>query len=199
MHQDLTHPLSEDTPVYPGDPAPQINPAAEMGLDGYTDHSFTLGTHHGTHIDAPSHMIEGGKTLDQYPPDRFFGRGLIIDATRFYDLETVKAAGIQAGDIVLFHTGLAAKYTDPSYFEDFPALPKGIAEYLVQQKVSIVGFDCCGPDHDPFPIHKILLAGDVLIVENLCNLEKLKGAVEITALPLNLALDGAPCRVVAKL
>ena len=65
---DLSVVVNEETPVYPGDPPIKIQPAGVFAKDGYNDHLVSIGTHVGTHMDAPLHMIDGGKTLDQISP-----------------------------------------------------------------------------------------------------------------------------------
>lgn len=197
---DLTVALNEQTPIYPGDPATKIEPAGVFERDGYNDHYVSVGTHVGTHIDAPLHMLANGKSLDQIPVEQFVGRGRYVKvANKTFDLEVLKQAGIEAGDIVLFHTGLADSYNDSSYFEDYPAVPEDIAHYLIEQEVKMVGFDMCSPDHEPYPMHKLLLGADVLIIENLTNLGQLAGKdFTVYALPIKLQIDGAPARVIAK-
>lgn len=198
---DLSVPLNENTPVYPGDPATKIAPAGVLEKDGYQDHYVSIGTHVGTHIDAPAHMVASGKTLDQIPAERFVGRGVYIKVeNNTFDLDAIKKVDIQQGDIVVFHTGLSDVYHDAKYFEDYPSVPEELAHYLVEKKISMVGLDTCSPDHDVFNAHKILLGGDVLIIENLTNLEQLAGQeFEVYALPVKLEVDGAPARVIAKI
>jgi arylformamidase len=197
MLRDLSHLITASMPAFPGDPGPEITPIGIFDIDGLQDYLITIGTHLGTHIDAPAHMLTGGKSLNHYPLERFIGRANIIDATGGFSLKSVQAVKPQPGDMVFFWTGLAQRFKELSYFESYPDLPEKIARYLVQQRISIVGFDTPSPDHEPYAIHKLLLAGDVLILENLKNLEALPAQVQITALPLNVALDGAPCRVIA--
>lgn len=201
MFVDLSVPLNSQTPVFPGDPATQLEPAGDIEKDGYTDHRLSIATHTGTHIDAPWHMDAGGKTLDQFSVERFAGRGRLIEVQdSTFSFDAVKQAGLQTGDIVLFHTGWNNRYHETAYFEDYPALPEDIAHYLVKKQVSMVGFDMCGPDHEPFPVHKILLGGNVLILENLTNLDKLASKnFTIYALPIKLNVDGAPARVIAQI
>jgi kynurenine formamidase len=196
---DLSVPLNEQTPIYPGDPATKIEPAGLLAKDGYCDHYISVGTHVGTHIDAPKHMLDGGASLDQTPVEQFVGRGCYVDVTDG-NFEAVKSADIQAGDIVLLYTGMSSSYHETVYFEDYPAMPDEIANYLVGKKVKMVGVDACSVDNkDGFPIHKILLAGNVLIIENLTNLSKLDSKnFKIYALPINLQIDGAPARVIAE-
>lgn len=201
---DLSIPISENTPVYPGDPPVKIEPAGTFAKDGYTDHLLSFGTHTATHIDAPLHMVEGGKTLAQFPADHFVGRGVYIKVKdgRF-DLGTIKTAGIKAGDIVLFHTGLSDQFYEPEYWEIRSAMSEEIARYLVSLKPKIVGLDTGGADTKSspnHPIHKILLGGEVLIIENLTNLAQLEGKdFTVYALPIKLQVDGAPARVIAQI
>ena len=197
---DLTVPLNEQTPVYPGDPKTKIEPAGVLTNDGYTDHYVSIGTHVGTHIDAPMHMLANGSSLDQVNVEQFVGRGRLVEVSG-NDFNAVKNADVQAGDIVLFRTGMSNKYNDPVYFEEYPAMSEDIAQYLVEQKVKMVGFDTCSADNqDGFPIHKTLLNGGVLIIENLTNLDQLIGKeFTLYALPIKLQVDGAPARVIAVL
>lgn len=197
---DLSVTLNEQTPIYPGDPATKIEPAGDIKKDGYCDHYVSIGTHVGTHIDAPMHMLEGGKSLDQVPLEQFVGRGRLIEVDGT-DFESVKSVDIKEGDIVLFHTGMSDKYLNPVYFENYPAMSEEVARYLVQAKAKIVGVDTCSVDNqDGFPIHKILLAGGVLIIENLTNLNELSGKnFTVYALPIKLQIDGAPARVIAEI
>ncbi len=196
---DLSVPINEQTPVYPGDPIVKLQTSGVLEKDGYSDHTLSIGTHVGTHIDAPLHMLPGTKQLDQIPIDRFVGRGRLISLEDGkYDVELVKQSDIQEGDIVLFHTSMSDHYHNPSYFEDYPGIPKEIAEYLVEKKVKMVGVDTCSVDHEPFTIHKLLLGAEVLIIENLTNLQELKNKdFTVYALPIKLQIDGAPARVIA--
>lgn len=200
MHIDLSVVLNNETPVYPGDPTPKISPAGMLDKDGFVDHSILVGTHLGTHIDAPMHMLEGGKSLDQTPLEQFIGTGKLIEVISD-DFNAVMTAGIQEGDIILFRTGMSEKYHDSVYFEQYPAMSEDVARYLVEAKVKMVGVDTCSVDNqDGFPIHKILLAGDVLIIENLTNLNQLVNKdFKVYALPLNLQIDGSPARVIAEI
>src|SRR3989338_250627 len=194
---DLSVVVNYKAPFYPGDPPIKIEPAGVFAKDGYNDHLVSIGTHVGTHMDAPLHMIDGGKTLDQISIDQFIGRGRLVEGL---DMEAVKQAGIEAGNIVLFHTGMIEKYKDEAYFTGYPEISEEVANYLVEKRVKIVGVDMCSPDHPPFKIHKILLGSGVLIIENLTNLDKLIGKeFKVYALPIKFALDGAPARVIAQI
>lgn len=191
--------LNEKTPVYPGDPATKIESAGVFDKDGYNDHYVSIGTHVGTHIDAPLHMIADGKTIDQFPLGKFVGRGVYVKVdNKTFDLEKLKNIDIREGDVVLFHTGMSDFYGQREYFDQSPEIPEEIAKYLVGKKISMVGMDMCSPDQPPFNTHKILLGGDILIIENLTNLSELEGKeFKIYALPLKLQIDASPSRVTA--
>lgn len=195
---DLSHQINTETPVYPGDPKVKIEAAGVLSKDGFADRLLTFGTHVGTHIDAPAHMIEGGKTLDQYPLDRLMGKALVWDISEDIsgDIPTLK--GVEA---VFFYTGASKRYHEESYWSDYPVIPTEVLEFLISKGITLVGIDTGSFDiEEDFPIHKLLLSNDILLLENLTNLEDLVGkTVDFTALPLNVTLDGAPCRVIAKL
>ena len=198
---DLSVPISEFMPVYPGDPATKIEPGGTIQKDGFEDHYLSIGTHAGTHIDAPSHMILNGKTLDQFPLEAFVGRGVCIKIqNKRFDLQSIMAIPLQEGDIVFFHTGMSDRFTEKDYFDEYPAFPEELAHYLVQKKVKIVGVDMGSVDHDAFSVHKIFLQNNILIIENLTNLLLLENKqFTVYAFPLKLSLDGSPVRVIAEI
>lgn len=199
---DLSVVLNEDTPAYPGDPKIKIETTGTFEKDTYNDHLVSFGIHSsGTHIDSPWHMVQNGKKLDEIPIDKFIGRGRLINVKKSgdFDLETVQKAGIEEGDIVLFYTGMAEVYGQDEYYGNGRIeVSTEIAEYLVEKNVKMIGLDMCSPDKEPFPVHRILLGSDILIIENLTNLESLDGEnFSVYALPIKTQLDGAPARVIA--
>ena len=199
MLVDLSVVLNKNTPVYPGDPQIITKPNGILDKDGYADSIITFGNHNGTHIDAPSHMIKGGKTLDQFSLEKFTGKGVHIKIQGKFDLSSIKNSKIEEDSFVLFETGMGEKYGSSEYFNDYPAITEDIAEFLVKKKVKIVGVDMCSVDHEPFPTHRILLKNEILIIENLTNLSKLNNKkFSVFAFPLKLQIDGSPARVVAQ-
>lgn len=197
---DLSHPITEDTPIFPGDPKTKIENAGTIEKDGFEQNLVSICTHTGTHVDAPRHMFVGGKNLDQIPPDRLIGRGVCIKVNGNFDFLRVEEADIREGDIVLFNTGMSKVFGNPEYFDSYPVMDDEVAGYLAARRVKMIGLDTCSADAgvEGFPIHKILLKEDILIIENLTNLEQLEGKeFKIYALPLKLQLDGAPIRVIA--
>jgi len=201
MFIDLSHRLNNDTPAYPGDTEIKISINDTIVKNGYLGHRLQLGSHSGTHIDAPAHMIAGAKTLDKFGVETFVGRGCYIFLeNRQFTIESVKNADLKPGDIVIFDTQSSYHFKDQEYFTDYPVMDEEIAKYLVDMKVKMVGVDTCSVDNQPdFPIHKLLLRNDILIIENLTNVEQLTGySPRIYALPIKLDVDGAPARVIAE-
>lgn len=200
---DLTQTFTNNMPVFPGDPPSSLKQITTIEKDTYTDHQIQSVMHVGTHIDAPLHMIPGGKTMDQISVDRFFGSGVIIDARgkATIDAPLLDGVNIPEGAIILVFTGFGMKYRTPAYFEGYPSMTAEFAQILVDRKVKVVGMDILGPDTDPsWPAHKVLLGNEVLIIENLTNLEKLLEVQEfkIIALPSKYQTDASPVRVIAE-
>jgi len=193
---DLSVSLNQDTPAYPGDPKIDIKQAADFATDGYLGHIIQLGTHTGTHVDAPAHMVDGAQTVGQIPLEVFCGTGKIVDGC---SLGAAEDAGVVKGDIVIFNTGTSQRFYEESYFTDYPTLSEELVDYLIDTQVKLVGLDTCSADNAAgFPIHKKLLSAGIPIVENLTNLSALQDKTfQFFALPLKLDLDGAPVRAFA--
>jgi kynurenine formamidase len=199
---DLTHTVDVETPVYPGDPVPRFTQTARFEIEGYCAYCLQSGMHTGTHMDAPLHMLPGGDFMCEVPVEKFAGRGRLIDARgrKVVTEDLLAAADLKRGDIVLVLTGWSKRFRDPDYFESFPEIAPAFAERVVRDGVSILGLDTSSPDRAPYPVHKILLANGVLIIENLTALDALVGAggFEVIALPSKFRADAAPVRVVAR-
>jgi arylformamidase len=194
---DLTMPLGPETPVYPGDPGVKLQTIADIGSDGYHDTMLTMDTHNGTHIDAPAHMVDGGKTLDHFGADALAGRGVLVDATG--KLTGAAFAAVEPGDIVLLRTGASDDFLADDYYERTPTFADGALNELIRRRPKLVGVDAGSVDHEPFEVHKALLGAEILIGENLVGLGALEGqAFEVYALPLRLDVDGSPARIIAR-
>jgi kynurenine formamidase len=200
---DLTHTFTDDMPVYPGDPKATLEQVAFIEKDTFNDHKITTVMHVGTHMDAPLHMIAGGKTMNEINPDKFIGKGVVIDVRgkNKIDVSVLEGVQIEEGMVVLLYTGFGSKYRTEDYFRDYPELKEDFANRMVELKVKMVGMDMLGPDLDqPWATHKILLGNEILILENLDNLDQLLNVTdfEVVALPAKLKADAAPVRVIAR-
>jgi kynurenine formamidase len=200
---DLTHTFDANMPVYPGDPTPELKQIAFIGEHGYNDYCLHTGMHVGTHMDAPLHMIPKGAFMSQIPASQFFGPGRLIDARgrERVTAELLENIPLEKGDIVLVLTGWYKHFRSSDYYEAFPEIAPEFAQRLVAAGVSILGLDTPTPDKPPFPVHKILLSKNVLIIENLNDLELLLGVdqFEVIAAPVKFHCEAAPVRVIARM
>lgn len=193
---DLTMPIDDRTPTFPGDPAYEVKQVATIENNGWNVKRLCINSHFSTHIDAPIHMIKGGKTMSDYPLEKFIGEAVVLDVKGQSEIEA-DLYEVRKGDIVFFLTGHSGKAYDHDYFENNPVISERTARELIEKRINIVGLDSFTPDNFPHSIHKMFLGNDILIVENLINLEKLAGRrFRCCILPLNIRDgDGAPCRV----
>ncbi|MFB9328489.1 cyclase family protein [Paenibacillus aurantiacus] len=200
---DLTHLVEHGLPVYPGDAETTLVHDRQLHRDHYNNHLLTINMHAGTHMDGPMHLTDSTTYLNDYPVDRFVGKGCLIDAAfeREIDYRPEYEALIPEESIVVVHTGHGRLFGKPGYFEEYPVLTVPFAQLLARKRVKIVGLDTPSPDRYPFEVHRSLFANDVLILENLANVEKLVGAAafEITALPLRIRADSSIARVIARI
>lgn len=205
---DLSIPITESTPIYPGDPAPDIKPAAELDKDGYQVTSLNIGSHTGTHVDAPFHFQKEGERIDQSSLTKFMGRGIVLDVTgkqpgeeiTLQDVEN-QIDGVAKGDIVLFHTGWTQYIGSETYF-NHPYLSTEIINILLNKGVTTFFIDALNvdpPDGSSFLVHEAITGVNGIIGENFCNFDKIDFPNPlIVALPLRLeGLDGSPVRAVA--
>lgn len=218
---DLTHAIHDGMPVYPGDPLPAIRRALTHEENYCHVDELRLGSHTGTHIDAPFHFLRAGPTIDAIPLDRCLGFGVLIDASGKRDLEPIGAPDlapaaelIQSGDFVLLRTDWDRFFGTEQYLRH-PFLSAGGARFLLGLGVTLVGIDAMSVDPSAadaasaepgaqqkadaaYPAHDILLGNGVLIVENLCQLKRVPRPRGLFSfLPLKLrGSDGSPVRAV---
>ncbi|MGW4791590.1 cyclase family protein [Nonomuraea sp. NPDC004297] len=203
MIVDLSVPIGTGMPVYPGDPEVSIDPALTVARDGVNVLSLRLGSHSGTHVDAPSHIDDSLPTLDRLPLERFHGPAVVVDARGLAPRSAIGPelfADAGAGVIVLVATGW------PWGSLDHPYLSPEAASLLVERGVRTVGIDALSVDPTPaddFPAHERLLRAHALVAENLTGLDRLLAAgdrpIEVFMFPLRIeGADGSPVRAVAR-
>ena len=208
---DLTLTISASLPGFPGSPKTQLIPWSNLKEDGYNLELLFLSSHTGTHLDAPYHFDKLGFKIDQIPIDRFTGKGIIIklekiknkaitklDITRFEN----KNGEIPIQSSVFFFSGWQKNLNKNNYFTENPGLDISAAKYLVSKKINLVGIDSPSIDlgkDESFRVHQILAKKNILIVENLANLNKIKSKeFYFTILPLKLKnATGSPVRAIA--
>src|ERR671933_1497847 len=209
---DLTMPFSEKTIPVPGHPYPTFEPLTTLERVGVRNTTMTLSVHIGTHIDAPSHFIEDGATIDEIPIDRFHRPGMRLDLRPMAQpgapitLEHLKEAGFDPSEARGTILMLASGWTDQAWeserlYETNPYLAQNAAEALAEASPSALGLDFAVDDTKPWPNHTILLGSDVLLIENLMRLPELpRDGFGVMAFPLRLVGEnGGPTRVVVEL
>ncbi len=210
---DLSHPVEDGMPVYPGDPEARITPATTIGEHGYNVLHVRMGSQTGTHVDAPYHFLDDGARIDQLPLELFLAPAVVADvrgraprtALTWADLEPV-ADRLGPGRMLLLHTGWDVHWGSEAY-AGHPFLDGEAAGRVVAAGVRTVGIDALSldetvPGGEPaggFAAHAAVLGAGGVIVENLRGLEQIRWAEPVVSvLPLRLAgADGAPVRAVA--
>jgi arylformamidase len=203
---DVTVAISNDLPVYPGDPPINISrtQSLEKGDIARVSH-LSFSTHIGTHIDPPSHFMMDGLSLDRVPLEVLIGPARIVDAG---DVDSIDAALLERTDLegatrVLFKTRNSQFWREAKGFrEDFVYLETQAAELLVKRGVQLVGIDYLSIEKFNFDrpsTHWTLLGNNVVIVEGLDLSEIAPGDYELICLPLKIKDgDGGPARVVLR-
>ena len=210
---DLSHPVTSETQVYPGDPAPHLEQHSTIERDGFNLMSVSMGSQSGTHVDAPYHFDNDTKRIDEIPLPLFVGNGVVLDCGPLVARQeiTIELLGrqldaVNARDIVLFKTGWSRYYGTDEYFNN-PYLNAELVSLLLERGVLTFGLDAINIDETPddthpgvgFPVHHLIAKAGGVICENLTNLEAIDfDQPVISLLPIKfIGIDGAPVRAVA--
>ena len=209
---DLSHSVSEDATVYPGDPAVELAPAATREADGYRVTEVQFGSHSGTHVDAPSHTEPDGRPIDAFEPAAFVFDARIVDCSSATAREPIERSALPEetdAELLVVRTDWDAHWGTDRYY-DHPFLTPAAAEWCGANGHH-VGLDALSPDPSPsrrgderddepggVPAHHALLGRERFVIENLTGLAELPERVELRAYPLALdGGDGSPVRAVA--
>ena len=206
---DLSLPLHPDLPVYPGDEPVEFRQLEFISRGGYDIHRICLGTHAGTHIDAPAHSIRNGMAVDH--PDILeacVGKAFLCDVQgkkreAIVPEQIPELAEILASERrIVFRTGWSARYGEPGYYTDHPVISPELAGMIAGSNIRLLGIDTPSVESgETAAVHSILLGAGVAIAENLANLDQIpRGGFFLSAAPLGLTgLDGSPVRAYALL
>lgn len=198
---DVTLPLEESTPPYPGDPGLAIQTLRDYERgDALRLSAVSLSAHLGTHVDAPLHFVREGKTIEQIALETLIGAAQVI--------EVWTSGGISAERLARHLppscSRLLIKTSKSEQLTPRPTawLEPEAARLLLENGVRLVGIDSPSVDSitaEQARTHRLLLEKEVVIVENLMLHEVSAGTFEMICLPLKLAgLEGAPARVVLR-
>jgi arylformamidase len=202
---DVTLPLSSHLPVYPGDPPFELRPTHRIATgDAYNVSHLSLGTHTGTHVDAPFHFEPGGATIDQLSLEALMGRALVVDVGERDRIDEAALVALGGRDVVrvLFKTRTSRRLRGADFPRDYVALTPEAAAHLIARRLQLVGID--SPSVEPFgsqdyAVHHALLRAGIVIVEGLDLSTIAAGEYDFTCLPLLVSgADGAPARAVLR-
>ncbi len=223
---DLSRELYNGMQTYPGDPPYRheyVSLAKKYGE--VTLSRLEMGSHTGTHIDAPAHFVPGGDTIERIPLERFVVRGHVLDLSWKRPGEAITASDlsrfsdkISRGRAVMIYTGFSSKYGTEEFLYNWPYLGRDAADYLANAGVAAVGVEgmsvagYAGVEGFPYPprvskddvvyVHHRLLSSGVIIIENLANLESVLrecgGEALFVFAPIKIrGGEGGPARALA--
>lgn len=204
---DISVPLRPEMPVWPGDAPFCHRFVTHLDSGGSSTLSrISMGSHAGTHLDAPMHMISGAAPLEAISLDVFVGPACVVEVP---DVMLVTAAHLEARQVpegtrrVLLKTRNSSFWSlpDTSFRQDFTALSSDGARWLVDRGVFLVGIDYLSIEQyeNGSQVHEILLGNNVCILEGLDLSAARPGSYELMALPLSIpGIEGSPVRAILK-
>jgi arylformamidase len=201
---DISWPISKATTGYKDRYIVGIDEIKNFNRDGVRETAIHLSSHSGTHVDAPSHFLKEGKTIDEIGLDRLVGDCVVVDMTTCAERITRDCLlahdnEITEGSIVLLRTTNSDFSPTDKFSPHFVYLEASGAAYLAEKKVKAVGIDYLGIEHSQpgHPTHENLLNADIVIVEGLRLHHVQPGSYFFVCLPLNvIGTEAAPARAV---
>lgn len=191
---DITSLLNQNTKIYPGDPEFKLKQIFTIEKDGFNLCGLSLGTHTGTHIDAPLHFFNSKESIADLDLKYLITNAIVVDVSGLNSIDEKFISGLSLNGInsILFKTDRKDIY-----------LTKTGAQYIAGKGILIVATECLDIEDDTdntFSVHKILLSNNVLIVENI-DLRNVKpGIYKFYCFPLKIEnADGSPVRAVLEL
>lgn len=209
---DLSYSITEDIISWPGYPQPSLKDVLSITKEGYRAGHISFMSHTGTHIDAPSHTLKGGLSLDELPISNYFGKAVLINLhnlERYIEIGDLlpHAEQIEKSKFVVLYCGHQHLWGKKDYFYHYPVLSKETTNWLCQFNLYGIGIDTFSVD----PIdtktsinHRILASKNMIVIENLANLHIVEelttqssGMFELSVFPIKFPTsDGAPVRAV---
>jgi arylformamidase len=203
---DISLTITPDLPVWPGDPALVLEQTMSISKGEVANVTrINSSVHVGTHIDAPRHFIDGGRTIEQLPLEVLTGPCYVAQLPD--GVEAITSEVLERTEItsemkrVLFGTRNSHLWArgESKFQTDFVGITEDGAEWLVERGVQLVGVDylSVAPYSDVIPTHLVLLRQGVIVVEGLNLSNVMRGFYDLYCLPLKIAgSDGAPARAI---
>ncbi len=205
---DLSHALSETTPVYPGTPPLGLEDLASIERDGFREKMLHLAGHIGTHVDAPAHILKDGRFINQMPVEAFYGQAQVLDVRR-RDGQTRLTSDVLDGfhrrpktQFILFQTGWSRNWGSDAYYHGYPYPDALLIRQLIDAGIHGFGIDAISIDaidDAKLEAHHEILQANGIIIENLTRLHRLPDEpFTLACFPLNIREgDGSPVRAIA--
>ncbi len=207
---DISVPIDAHSHVYPGDPPPLLEVVSEAGAVAMVSR-MSISAHVGTHIDAPSHLLQGGSTTERLALDALCGPCQVADLSHLHFGQPITAQHLRGLKLpadckrLLLRTANseADVWAAAQFVPNYSALAPDAAWVLALPPPLGLGLTLVGIDYlsvDPYwahdlPAHRALLANRVIVLEGLDLREVRAGGYELLCLPLKLVgADGAPAR-----
>jgi len=203
---DISIPIREGMVQWPRDPPVIIELIMDMERgDSHNISQLSLGSHSGTHIDAPLHFLTNGAGIDEIPLDVITGKARIIEIRNAESINEDELAlyNIKRGERILFKTHNSALMHSSSRFnENYVYLTEKAARYLADCRIGLIGIDYLsvgGFLQGGSEVHRILLKAGIWILESIDLSDVSPGVYELLCLPLRIVKgDGAPARAVLR-
>ena len=201
---DISTPLSERMPVWPETPHPRFTLISSMrDGDCANDTKVEMSIHSGAHIDAPSHFLAGGKSIDKIPLETFIGPVFVAylpKVKKISSRELMKLKIPNGITRVLFKTSNSSLWKKPHVFrKDYVGLTEDAARWIAERHLKLVGVDylSVADFSETAPVHKVLLKRGIALLEGLDLREAREGVYQLIALPLFIPnAEAAPTRAV---
>ncbi len=201
---DISKPLSIDTTTWPGDPEISLENILKISSgDACNLTKICMSAHAGTHIDAPSHFISDGKTLDLMPLEIFIGECLVCEyiGDNEIDINYIEKINLNGIERILFKTKNSHNRNKKKFDENFISLSDKTALYLIEKKIKLIGIDYLSIEkfhaEKGNPVHMNLLSNNIAILENINLADINPGIYELICLPIFFkGIEAAPARAV---
>lgn len=200
---DISLPLTNQIVTYPSNVPFQREVMKNLAEHGVELSQLTLGTHTGTHIDAPRHFVKGGKGIDQIDLSKCIGPCKVVDCTyveEFIREKDFEGTTIEKGDRILIKTRNSSLIKDNEFTPNFVSVSLEAAQFLANKEVALVGVDYLSIEAKgslEHPVHKALLKHEIVVIEGLV-LDRVEAReYQLICLPLTIVdSDGSPCRAI---
>jgi arylformamidase len=208
---DITYPIEEGMPTFGADWHTKVCVRQKGNIDhvGRETRELLMGSHTGTHIDAPRHFIPDGMTIDCVLLKQLCGSTQIIDVSflKHNGLLTEKILrNFEISPRIIFYFGWGKEWTTGNFYKNYPFFTVDAANFLIEKGIRLIGMDTPSPDDsrtklgspEDSVIHKLFLKNGVILTEYLANLDIVDTSFQWTLMALPLKIkhgDGSPARI----